>query len=229
LASYEGRYTEAARLLEQGANSDLAAKMADNAARKFAALANIEVVRGNKPAALAAVSKALANSQSVPIRFLAARTYIETGDAAKAQKLADGLSAELTAEPQAYGKIIQGMLAGKRNDSREAIKDITDANNLLDTWIGRFELGRAYLDAGTFTDADSEFDRCNKRRGEAIELFMDNVPTYAYFPLVYYYQGRVREGMKSEGFAEFYKQYLSIRGAAGEDPLLPEIRRRIGQ
>jgi serine/threonine protein kinase/Tfp pilus assembly protein PilF len=229
LAAYEGRYTESARLLEQGANSDLTAKMADSAARKFAALANIEAVRGHKPAALAAVSKALANSQSVPIRFLAARTYVEMGDDAKAQKLADGLSAELTAEPQAYGKIIQGMLAGKRDDSREAIKDFTDANNLLDTWIGRFELGRAYLEAGAFTDADSEFDRCNKRRGEAIELFMDNVPTYAYFPLVYYYQGRVREGMKSEGFAEFYKQYLTIRGAAGEDPLLPEIRKRIGQ
>jgi serine/threonine protein kinase/tetratricopeptide (TPR) repeat protein len=229
LAAYEGRYKEAAQLLEQGASGDLAAKMADNAARKFVALANIELMRGQKPAAFAAVSKALANSQSVPIRFLAARTYIETGDAAKAQKLADGLSAELTAEPQAYGKIIQGMLAGKRNDSREAIKNITDANNLLDTWIGRFELGRAYLEAGAFTDADSEFDRCNKRRGEAIELFMDNVPTYAYFPLVYYYQGRVREGMKSQDFAEFYKQYLSVRGAAGEDPLLPEIRKRIGQ
>jgi eukaryotic-like serine/threonine-protein kinase len=68
-----------------------------------------------------------------------------------------------------------------------------------------------------------------KRRGEAIELFTDNVPTYAYFPPVYYYQGRVREGMNSEGFADFYKTYLSIRGQSPEDPLVPEIRRRIGQ
>jgi len=60
-------------------------------------------------------------------------------------------------------------------------------------------------------------------------LFMDNVPTYAYFPAVYYYQGRVREGMKSEGFAEFYKNYLSIRGQSSDDPLVPEIRRRIGK
>jgi hypothetical protein len=88
-------------------------------------------------------------------------------------------------------------------------------------------LGRAYLEAGAFTDADSEFDRCMKRRGEAIELFMDNVPTYSYFPAVYYYEGRAREGMKSEGFGDFYKTYLTIRGAAGEDPLLPEIHRRI--
>jgi hypothetical protein len=68
-----------------------------------------------------------------------------------------------------------------------------------------------------------------KRRGEAIELFDDNVPTYAYFPPLYYYQGRVREGMKSEGFADFYKTYLSIRGQSSEDPLVPELRHRVGQ
>ena len=103
----------------------------------------------------------------------------------------------------------------------------TDANQLLDTWIGHFELGRAYLESGMFVEADSEFDRCMKRRGEALEIFIDNVPTIAYFPPVYYYQGRVREGLKSPGFAESYRVYLNIRGQAGEDPLLGDIRRRL--
>jgi len=58
---------------------------------------------------------------------------------------------------------------------------------------------------------------------------MDDVPSYGYFPPVYYYQGRVREGLKSAGSAESYRNYLSIRGQAGEDPLVPEIRRRLGQ
>ena len=96
---------------------------------------------------------------------------------------------------------------------------------LLDTWIGRFELGRAYLEIGAFTEADSEFDRCITRRGESLALFLDEVPTYGYFPLVYYFQGRVREGLKSQGFKESYQKYLDIRGAAGEDPLLAEVRR----
>jgi hypothetical protein len=51
---------------------------------------------------------------------------------------------------------------------------------------------------------------------------MDNVPTYAYFPPVYYDQGRARKGMKSEGFADFYKTHLSIRGQPSKDPLIPE-------
>jgi eukaryotic-like serine/threonine-protein kinase len=229
LAAYQGKYGEAVRILAPAATADVAAKMADNAASKYAALGNIEELQGHHAAALADIGKALVNSQSTQIKFLAANTYVDAGDLPKAQKLAASLSSELPSEPQAYGKIIDGMIALKRKDAREAVKQITAANNLLDTWIGRFELGRAYLEAGMFAEADSEFDQCVKRRGEAIELFMDNVPTYAYFPPVYYYQGRVREGMKSDGFADFYKTYLGIRGQSTEDLLVPEIRRRIGQ
>jgi tetratricopeptide (TPR) repeat protein len=229
LAAYQGKYEEAARILLEGAAADVAAKMADNAARKYVALANMDEMQGHQVAALTDIGKALASSQSTQIQFLAAMTYVDAGDSAKAQKLATTLSASLSSEPQAYGKIIEGLIALKRKDANGAIKSITAANTLLDTWIGRFELGRAYVEAGAFTEADSQFDQCAKRRGEAIELFMDNVPTYAYFPAVYYYQGRVREGMKSEGFAEFYKNYLSIRGQSSDDPLVPEIRRRIGQ
>jgi tetratricopeptide (TPR) repeat protein/predicted Ser/Thr protein kinase len=229
LAAYQGKYAEAARILAQGATADGSAKMADDAARKYAALANMEELQGHQAAALSDIGKALTNSKSIQIEFLAAISYVDAGDLAHAQKLATSLSSELTNEPQAYGKIIQGLIALKRKNGNEAVRQITASNNLLDTWIGRFELGRAYLEARAFTEADSEFDQCVKRRGEAIELFDDNVPTYAFFPVVYYYQGRVREGMKSEGFADFYKTYLSIRGQSTEDPLVPEIRRRIAQ
>ena len=229
VASYEGRYADAVRILEPGVAADLAAKNADNAAEKLAAIAQLQLLRGQKGLAVAAATKALSMSQSVPVRVLAARTLLELGEIAKAQKLADSLASELQPETQAYAKIIRGDLALQRGDKNEAIKMFAEANQLLDTWIGRFELGRAYLEAGLFVEADSEFDRCVKRRGEALEIFMDNVPTIAYFPPLYYYQGRVREGLKSPGFAEPYRTYLSIRGRAGEDPLLADIHRRLGQ
>jgi tetratricopeptide (TPR) repeat protein len=228
LALYEGRFGEAVRTLEQGAAADLAAKNPDGAADKFAALAYTQLSRGQKQAAVIAAEKALANSQSVKIRFLAAHAFVEAGEAAKSQKLAASLHSELQAEPQAFAKIIQGESALKQGDSRQAIAGFTEANNLLDTWIGHFQLGRAYLEAGAFAEADSEFDRCIRRRGETLALFLDEVPTYGYFPLVYYYQGRVREGLKTAGFADSYRTYVGIRGQAGEDPLLPEIRRRLG-
>jgi hypothetical protein len=38
----------------------------------------------------------------------------------------------------------------------------------------------------------------------------------------------VREGLGSAGAAESYRSYLNIRGKAGEDPLLADIRKRVG-
>jgi tetratricopeptide (TPR) repeat protein len=228
LAAYEGHFADAVRLLDQGAAGDLQAKGPENAADKLAALAHVQLLRGQKGAALAAADKALAHSQTVQVRFLAGRIFAESRETAKAQKLAASLGSELQAEPQAYAKIIEGMSAIRQGNARQAVETLNEATKLLDTWIGRFELGRAYLEAGLFVEADSEFDRCIKRRGEALELFMDDVPTYGYFPQVYYYQGRVRDSLKSAAFADSYRTYLSIRGQAGEDPLLPEIRHRLG-
>jgi len=229
LALYQGHLSEAVRLLEQGANADLRAKVPENAANKFVALANAELLQGQSRAAVASAEKGLSNGQTIQVWFLAGRVFAEAGEGERAKKMADSLAKETQAEPQAYGKIIEGKLALKRGDSRLAVKDITDANNLLDTWIGRFELGRAYLEAGQFTEADSEFDRCIKRRGEAVELLMNDMPTYGYFPYVYYYQGRVRQALKTPAFADSYGAYLSIRGQSTEDSLVPEVRKALGQ
>jgi tetratricopeptide (TPR) repeat protein/predicted Ser/Thr protein kinase len=229
LALYEGRFADAIRLFEQGAAADLATKNPDAAAEKLTALAYTEFLSGRQKAAAASADKALANSKAVKIRFLVAQTYAQAGQIAKAQQLAAGLASELYAEPQAYAKIIEGDIAMKHGDAHKAVSAITEANRLLDTWIGRFELGRAYMEAGANPEADSEFDRCVTRRGEALALFLDLVPTYGYVPAVYYYQGQVRERMKNAAFAESYRTYLSIRGKAGEDPLLPEIHRRLRQ
>jgi tetratricopeptide (TPR) repeat protein/predicted Ser/Thr protein kinase len=230
LAIYEGRFSDAAKMLEKGAVADMGGRKPDPdaASTKFWTLANVQLLRGQKGPALAAANRALELSQAFRTRFMTAQVYVAFGETAKARELANGLSSELQVEPQAFAKLIDGEAALKEQDARGAVKLFTEANNLLDTWIGRFDLGRAYLETGAFVEADSEFDRCIKRRGEALSLFLD-LPTYGYFPPVYYYQGRAREGMKSAGFGESYKKYLSIRGKAGEDPLLADIRRRLPQ
>jgi serine/threonine protein kinase/tetratricopeptide (TPR) repeat protein len=228
IASYAGRYAEAVSILELGVAADVAAKNADNAAEKLAGIAQLDLLRGQKGPAVAAATKALSMSQSVPVRMLAARALVDAGETSKAQKLADGLASEIQPESQAYAKIIGGDLALQRGDKNAAIKMFIGANQLLDTWIGHFDLGRAYLAAGMFVEADSEFDQCMKRRGEALEIFQDSTPTFAYVPPLYYYQGRVRQGLKSPGFAEPYRTYLSIRGKAGEDPLLADVHQRLG-
>jgi tetratricopeptide (TPR) repeat protein len=229
VAAYQGRFSEAVSILEGGTAADLAAGNPDRGADKFAALAHVQLVRGDRTSALTATHRVLANSKAAGNRFLAARLFVEVGELAKARELAVGLSSELQADRQVYGKLIESEIALKEGDARKAITLATEANRQLDTWIGRFDLGRAYLEAGAFAEADSEFDRCLKRRGEAVSLFLNLMPTYGYFPPVYYYQGRVREGEKSAGYVDSYRAYLDIRGKAGEDARIPELKRIVGR
>jgi len=192
LAAYQGRYADAVRILEQGVALDVQAKNPDAAAAKHAAIAYAELMRGQKAAAVAAADKAYGESKSVKICFLSARIFIEAGDIVRAKPLLDSLAAEIQAEPQAYAKLLEGEIALKRGNAREAITAMVDGNKLLDTWIGDFDLGRAYLVAGATLEAESQFDRCVKRRGEALSLFLDEEPTFAYFPQVLSYQTKLR-------------------------------------
>jgi serine/threonine protein kinase/Flp pilus assembly protein TadD len=228
LAVYQGRFSDAVRILQEGAAADLQANYSDRAAAKLAALAYTRLLQRQKGAAIAAAESALAHSNTVKIRFLAGRVFVEAGDVARARKLAAGLGSQLQAEPQALAKILEAEAALKTGDRPQALKALTDANALMDTWIGRFDLGRVYLEAGALIEADSEFDRCIKRHGEALSLFLDEEPTVGFLPQVYYYQGRVREALKTDGFVESYRTYLSLREKPAEDPLLPEVRKRAG-
>lgn len=229
IALYEGRYRQAVQILEKAAATDVSAKEPDRAADDFAMLADAELLMGEKQSAPGAAEKALGYSQSAKIKFLAARVFLQAGDAAKARKLASELASGLDVEPQAYAQLILGEAALQEKNPKDALQFLTNAKKLADMWIVHLDLGLTYLEAGDFVQADSEFDTCLKRRGEALELFTDDMPTYSYLPPVYYYEGRTLEGLKNPGAADLYRTYISIRGKAGEDPLLPDIRHRLDE
>ncbi len=227
LAVYEGRYSDAIRIFEQGAAADLAAKTPDNAATKFVSIAYAHLRAGKTGAAIAAADNAMLNARGMSDRYLAARVFAEAGAVDKAKAVAATLSKEPSAELRAHGKIIEGLIALKGGNAGDAITILTGASAILDTWLGHLDLGRAYLATKAFTQADSEFESCINRRGEAITL-MGEGATYGQFPIVYYYRGLAREGIGTAGFAESYRGSLKIRGNSKEDPLLTEVRRRAG-
>ena len=115
-----------------------------------------------------------------------------------------------------------------RGDKPSAIKIFQEAQELLDTWLGRFLLGRAYLEAEAYTEAHSEFELCLKRQGEAASVFLNDLPTYRYFPPAYYYLGRAQEGLGSEAAVESYQKFLKIKEkTAPGDPLAEDARKRL--
>lgn len=227
LSLYEGRNADAVNVLDSGIAADLQNKDSDAAAIKMAMLAQAQLAAGHSTAARAAADKAVASSQDISVLFWASRAFIALGDESKALSLAKQLANQFQADPQAYAKLIQGEALLKRGKAREAVDVFQQAERLADTWLGRFDLGLAYLEAGAFTEADSEFESCMKRRGEAASVFLDEEPTYRLFPLVYYYYGRTQEGLKSSAALESYKSFVSIREKGEADPLLTDARRRL--
>jgi tetratricopeptide (TPR) repeat protein len=226
IALYEGRLGEAEQLLQYGAAVDLQAGRRDSAAADLGVLAYTQLLRRQKIAALASLEKALANSEEISLRFMAARIYVAAGETSNARKLAAGLASEQKREPQVYAKLIEAEALLQEGAARQAISLLTQATSQLDIWIAHFDLGRAYLAVDSFVEANSEFlDRCIKRRGETFDLF-DYVPTYGYFPPVYYYLGRTEEGLRSPGAPNSYRKFLSIQEKGNSGPLIEDAKKR---
>ena len=159
--------------------------------------------------------------------FKTARALIEANRSNDALKIASQLSTQIESELQMYGKLIEGEALLKSGNAREALNRFEAAKNLSDSWLARFDRGRAYLALGAFTEADSDFETCMRRRGEATSAFLDDVPTFHYFPPVYYYLGRAQEGLGSASANESYKQFVAIKQNGDGDPLVADARRRL--
>ena len=114
----------------------------------WTSIASAELARGRNAAAIEAAEEALKHGHDIRTRFLAARTpSAEAGDPDRARPLVEALDNEYYEEPRAYAKIVQGVLALKRGDARRAVISLREANQLFETWLGLFDLGRASLEA----------------------------------------------------------------------------------
>ena len=226
LALFQGRIADARSILGPAIEADVAAPNPDEAARKLTTLAEAELAGGQKARAVAAADRAMGMSGDLAVVVSAARVLIEAGEERKALAAAEQLSARLEPDPQMYAGLLRAEAEMKRGSFREAIARLKEARKLADSWLVRYDLGRAYLDAGSFAEADAEFDVCVKRRGEAAAVYLDEVPTFRIFPPVYYQVGRVREGLKSPGAAEAFKTFLAFQTGDG-GPLAADARRRL--
>ena len=227
LRIFEGRFTEAGVILEKAIAADLTNSYPALAADKLMTLASVQLSLGRQQAAVASAQRALTLSKDLSVIFRAAQIYIAVGQFAQARVYGEQLNSRLQKEPQAYAGIVEGEILLALGKPREAVRKFQDARQLTDTWQARFDLGRAYLDAGAFPEASSEFENCLKRRGEVTAIFLDDLPTYHYFPPVFYYLGRSQEGMKSPGAAERYRTFIGMKEKSEADSLVTDARRRL--
>jgi tetratricopeptide (TPR) repeat protein len=229
LALYQGRLADAVGVLVSGIMRSRADHNATLAAKELLMLAAAPLMTGQKPGALKAADEALAEYQQDEVAVEAARIFVQAGNDVKARALAAQLNTKLNRDFQAYAKVIEGEILREHGDAPGAIQAFRQAQTLADTWLGRFDLGRAYLAAGAAVLAHSEFSVCQSRRGEATALFLDEIPTYHYFPGTLYYLARVQEQLKSPTAAEAYRAFLALKSPESAEPMVVAVHRSLGK
>jgi tetratricopeptide (TPR) repeat protein/predicted Ser/Thr protein kinase len=226
IALFQGREADAVPILEKGIEADLANQNPEAAAEKRLALAQAHLELHDTAAAIGEAERALTMARGENILYPAAQIFLATGREPAALALATELAGRLEPDPQAYAELIRGEAELSRGKPAEAIRHFTAAKKIADTWAGRFDFGKAYLEAKAFAQADDELETCIKRRGEATALFLEESPSYRVFPPVYYYLGRARQGLKSPAADEAFKTFLSFQTGQG-GALAADARRRL--
>ncbi len=231
LAMYEGRLGDAASILEAELAHPPDGRSATITARLTATLAEVRQLQGRNPDAIKLAEDALATATDQNSAFMAGRVLIEAGKPARALELAADLDKKLDREPHMYASLLRAESDLKRGETRAAVENFTAAQKVLDSWIGHFGLGRAYLTAADFTNAQTELDACISRKGEATNILADDIPTYRVMATARYYMGRAQEGQGSPAAAaaaqESYKTFIAMKQKGDEQGLVADARKRV--
>jgi tetratricopeptide (TPR) repeat protein len=226
LALYRGRLEEARDILGKAIQADLDVDRREEAAAKLATLARTLLLSGRRKEAVAAARRAQAQSGSANVALAAGLVFIRAGERAEGLAIADELGRKIEPEPQTNAYLLRGEASLAAGNARAALEAFGAAQKIVDSWMGRLGLGRSYLGAKAFPEAQAELEACFKRRGEATAVFLDENPTYHLYPPVLYDLGLAYEGLKSPEAAKSFQAFVDIKNG-GDDPLLADAKRRL--
>jgi len=227
LAMYEGRLTDAAKILQDALANPPEKRPAGTTARLTAMLAEVRQLQGRDADAIKLAEDALKQSSQASVALFAGRVLILAGKPERGDTLASDLDQKLDQESQLYAKLLAGEVNLKRGAARAAVDNFNAAQKILNTWLGRDGLGRAYLQAKAFPEAQSELEVCLTRKGEATTVLLDDIPTYRLLATTNYYMARAQEGQGSPAAGASYKTFLAIKEKGDEQGPVADARRRV--
>jgi eukaryotic-like serine/threonine-protein kinase len=229
LAMYEGRYADVEKILKPAIGEDEKSENLVGQSAKWLVLAEAYEAMGKSATATAAARKSLTLGKGQPSHVLAASVLIRAGLGRDATAVAAAFAQRLEPQSRAYGKILEGRAALRERRFADAVDAFTAAQKLADLWMARFDLGVAFVEAEHFAEGLAEIERCQKRRGEATAIFLDEVPSFRYLATLPYWLARAQAGVgQSQAAADSFRTYLALRSAAPNDPLAADARRRLG-
>ena len=224
VAIAEGRLADAAKLLDQGVARDRTAGDGEHGEHDQAMIAAVALRRGDLAGARAAAARVTGATQD---HFLAALVELEAGETAPPRAFAKALASDVAPLHRAWGQILTADDLRVHGQAAQAMLELQKANQVEPTWQGHYQLARAALDAGRYTEAYSEAQWCVAHRGMALWGATDSIGVRAVTPLPYLV-ARAQEGLGSPDAAAAYRAFLALEPAAERDALADDARRRLG-
>lgn len=226
---YLGNFAKARDLASQGIEENLAAGNKAGAATKLILVAESYLGEGNHQEAAETARRAYEAGSRTSQKVSAALVAIAAGEPELAREVSESLGKELQPQSRAYSLMIEGALLRQEGNRIPSIDKLQAAIEMADLWMIRYQLGRAYFDAGFFAASGDEFRLCGTdRRGEVTAVFLDDVPTYRYLAELPYWLGRSEESLgMTDAAKENFMRYVATRPNGG--PLVDDARQRAGQ
>jgi tetratricopeptide (TPR) repeat protein len=211
LALWRGQYQQAISILDEGIAADKNNDNQRGVQRKLVMKTQAQLALGENEAVRAAL-ETIGQSDSMPVQVSAARSYIVLREYDKAKVIADTLNRNIQVTERAAADMIRGNIALAGGDFGVAVELLTASIAKADSWLTRYDLGRAYAEAGFNAEALSEFELCLARIGEASALGLDDQPTFHFTSDLHYWLGRTRAalGMQTTA-AQALESYLELQ------------------
>lgn len=228
LSLLRGDHTRASEILRPAIAAEEKAGNKEGAAHLRTMLAEALVLAGQNGEAAREASLAAAASSSENVLYAAGRALIAAGVFKPAREISVRLASMIETEAQLYAKLLEGEALLAEQKPREAVNVLSEAQRIGDSWTGRYLRGKAYTDLGAFTEAYSDLEAASKRKGEAVAVLLDDVPTVRLLPYLDYELGRAQHGLGSPAARASFEKFLRARPGAENDPLVADARKRLG-
>lgn len=226
MALLRGQPEDAARILKRGIRFDTRSGNERGAQRKQLTYAQALAWAGEEAAAREQLA-ALEASDSPALLVPLGRLLVSVGDLDEARLVREQLGNSLLPGNRAAGDLLEGNILLAQGQFGPAIDALNASIDREDSWLARFDRGRAYALAGSYAEALSEFELCLERLGEASSIFLDDQPTFHYSAELYYWLGMARAELGNlNSSREALEIFLALQGRL-DSPLVADARRRL--
>ncbi len=195
VAIFDNRLDQAVSLLNSGIVADQSTNNERGIGTKKMALAQTLFAQDQPEAALDSLADLNIDTATDGQLVAGAELFVALGQLDAAGDIAAYYAGQLRPKSRAYAALIEAMIALDNGEHIAAVDKLRAAIEFQDLWIARYYLGQAYLAAAYPAEAASEFDAAWQRRGEAMAMFFDDIPTWRYMARLDEWRERARQSL----------------------------------